>query len=48
MSAMTDIWTKDDYAEYKRQCERIADAYGWMDMATIEKWAANIVNMQKQ
>lgn len=40
-------WTTEDYSLFKRECERMADSYGWLDMATIEMWAANIVNMKK-
>lgn len=47
MSAMIDIWTQDDYTEFKRQRERIADSYGWLDQDTIDRWAALIVNQQK-
>lgn len=24
---MINVWTKEDYAEYERQCKRINDAY---------------------
>lgn len=41
-------WTKEDYAMYKRECERIADAYGWLDIGTVERWAAGIVEQHKQ
>lgn len=47
MSAMTDIWTQGDYAEYERQRKMIYDAYPWMEQARIDRWAANIVNQQK-
>lgn len=49
MSAMTDIWTQDDYAEYERQLALIKAAYGnSIPKEAMERHAADIVNKQKQ
>lgn len=49
MSAMTDIWTKEDFAEYERQCKLINDAYGHgIPETSVQRIAADIVNKQKQ
>ena len=49
MSAMTDIWTKEDFAEYERQCRLINDAYGHgIPETSVQRIAADIVNKQKQ
>lgn len=46
---MTNVWTKEDYAEYERQCKRINDAYaGAIPQEVVERYAAQIVNQQKQ
>lgn len=45
MSAMTDIWTKEDFAEYERQCRLINDAYGHgIPETSVQRIAADIVN----
>lgn len=48
MSALNNIWTKEDYAEYERQLAIINRAYGnSIPKEVQERHAANIVNQQK-
>ena len=46
---MINVWTKEDYHEYERQCKRINDAYaGAIPQEVVERYAAQIVNHQKE
>ena len=49
MSAINDKWTKEQFAEYKRQLAKINDAYGnSVPQEVQEHYAAEIVNKQIQ
>lgn len=45
---MNEIWTQEDYAEYERQRALIKQHYAWLEQERIDRWAAHIVNLQKQ
>ena len=46
---MTNVWTQDDFTEFKRQCRLIDEAYGHeLPYESVQRIAANIVNQQKQ
>lgn len=49
MSAINNKWTKEQFAEYKRQLAKINDAYGnSVPQEVQEHYAAEIVNKQIQ